>query len=286
VFIIGGLAGLEMLSSVNLKLAKPVVLLVTPVGFDRESNYQNSQYKENNSRSNAIFLAEKNICSQDKTVLISDSKALLKDLESYFEMNISRNAHVIHIGHIVEKCLVKECNKSLLYFGPLRWRKGADILPPLLNEIKENFPEWDLTVATGGGELNEISDQLLKMKDLGVINFVFGPDEQTRHELMNAASVLLIPSRYESFGMVAVEGMAHGSFVLSTNIGGIPEVVGPHGVLCDKVTANSFYEGFVKAADVLNHSLEKRIQRATHSREYFSPERMMIEISVALDIQL
>ncbi|MBK9972972.1 MAG: glycosyltransferase family 4 protein [Acidimicrobiaceae bacterium] len=35
---------------------------------------------------------------------------------------------------------------------------------------------------------------------------------------------MVLPSRYESFGLVVVEAMMHGAAVLSTDIGGIAEV--------------------------------------------------------------
>jgi glycosyltransferase involved in cell wall biosynthesis len=286
VFIVGTLAGLEMMSLDSLKNAKPVVLLVTPGGFDQENDNQVKNFHQIKSRAHTLFLAEKYICNFERAIMISDSWGLLRDLESYFEIQLLNRSHVVHIGHIQDSCSVEESNRSLLYFGPLRWRKGADVLPALLNQIKENFPDWTLTVATSGGELFDVLESLVKMENRGLLNLSIKPNEQTRHDLMRRASVLLIPSRYESFGMVAAEGIAHGAFIISTNIGGIPEVVRSDGVLSDEVTPESFYRAFLKATDESNHTLEKRSQRAVYSRDYFSPHRMMNEISLALNIEV
>lgn len=285
VYVIGTISGLEMMSLDILKNAKPVVLLVTPRGFDRQVEFETKDFQSMSSRSRTIFLAEKNICQLERVIVISDSTGLLKDLELYYDINLSSKVHVVHIGHILEDCQVEESYKSLLYFGPLRWRKGADILPALLQKIKENFPDWSLTVATSGGELTEVSEQLAQMNQLGLVNLTMKPDEQTRHDLMRNATLLLIPSRYESFGMVATEGMAHGVFILSTNIGGISEVVLADGVLSNQVTPEAFFQAFIKASENSNHSLEKRYQRAMDARERFSPDRMMYELEVAMGIK-
>jgi glycosyltransferase involved in cell wall biosynthesis len=45
-------------------------------------------------------------------------------------------------------------------------------------------------------------------------------------ELMRAADVVAIPSRWEGFGLVAVEAMAAGVAVVASAVGGLPEVLG------------------------------------------------------------
>ncbi len=44
-------------------------------------------------------------------------------------------------------------------------------------------------------------------------------------EILNAADIFLIPSQSESFGLAALEAMACGLPVISSNIGGLPELV-------------------------------------------------------------
>jgi N-acetyl-alpha-D-glucosaminyl L-malate synthase BshA len=44
-------------------------------------------------------------------------------------------------------------------------------------------------------------------------------------DLMGCADVMLLPSEFESFGLVALEAMSCEVPVVATNVGGIPEVV-------------------------------------------------------------
>jgi glycosyltransferase involved in cell wall biosynthesis len=49
--------------------------------------------------------------------------------------------------------------------------------------------------------------------------------------LYDLAAVVAVPSRYEGFGLPAVEAMAHGRAVLASGVTALPEVVGDAGVL-------------------------------------------------------
>ena len=58
----------------------------------------------------------------------------------------------------------------------------------------------------------------------------------------NAADVCVVPSYYESFGLVAVEALACGTPVIASRVGGLPKVVkhGENGLLVPERTAAAF----------------------------------------------
>jgi glycosyltransferase involved in cell wall biosynthesis len=67
-------------------------------------------------------------------------------------------------------------------------------------------------------------------RDLGLEDYVDFLGKQDHVErLIPRAHVLLLPSELEAFGLAALEGMACGVPPVSTNAGGVPELI-THGV--------------------------------------------------------
>jgi D-inositol-3-phosphate glycosyltransferase len=78
--------------------------------------------------------------------------------------------------------------------------------------------------------LRGIVDEL----DLGeVVRFVGGVDQSRLPVYYRAADVTVMPSTYESFGLVAVESMACGTPVVASRVGGLATIVrdGENGAL-------------------------------------------------------
>lgn len=116
----------------------------------------------------------------------------------------------------------------LLYFGRLDlFQKGLDTLLRALARLDG----VELRVAGRGKD----AERLLELAaELGVGDRLRleGPvSEARRLELFGGASALVMPSRFEGFGMVAAEAQAAGVPVVASTAGSLPEVVGEAGVL-------------------------------------------------------
>ena len=104
--------------------------------------------------------------------------------------------------------------------------KGVDLAIGALSHLG---PEWALVVFGEGSRRQELEAQVAacglseRVRLLG-----FRPDAR---RFFAAADVVLIPSRQESIGLVAIEAMALGSRLVATAVGGMPETVGPAGLL-------------------------------------------------------
>lgn len=75
----------------------------------------------------------------------------------------------------------------------------------------------------GDGPERQHAEEL--SRSLGIYNDIrfLGKQEQM-DEILSIADLFLLPSSYESFGLAALEAMACGVPVISTNAGGIPEI--------------------------------------------------------------
>lgn len=113
-------------------------------------------------------------------------------------------------------------------------RKGVDILVQAFADIHADVPDAELViVGTSSGELAEILAKLPRpaQRLTGQIHALGPISDQALDLEWQRAGVVVVPSRYESFGLVAVEGMARGKAVVASEGGALAEVVGDGGVV-------------------------------------------------------
>lgn len=153
----------------------------------------------------------------------------------------------------------------LLFVGNLSRRKGVDLLAPIMKELG---PKFELRFTSGLRQSNTIP-MAQNMVPLGRLT------EDT--ELVKAyqqCDALLFPSRFEGFGLAAVEAMACSKPVIAANTSSLPEVVsdGVTGILCPPDDILSFVAACKKLAD--NPETLRRLGQAARRRavELFSEE--------------
>jgi glycosyltransferase involved in cell wall biosynthesis len=114
----------------------------------------------------------------------------------------------------------------ILFFGRLDWfQKGLDTLLDALDLLRREHPGLQLWIA-GRGKDRERVEQ--RANELGVsehLRLLGSVSEVERLRLFAGARVLLMPSRFEGFGMVAAEAMAAGVPIVASAAGALPEVV-------------------------------------------------------------
>ncbi len=117
-------------------------------------------------------------------------------------------------------------DEPLLFFvGRLEWEKGPDLLVQAMPQVLAEFPKAKLLLAGKGSYTEQLAAliQALGVEDrVQLLGFV---SDQTRNEIYAVADVAIFPSRYEPFGIVALEAMAAGVPVVVGDVGGLSEVV-------------------------------------------------------------
>lgn len=114
----------------------------------------------------------------------------------------------------------------LLYFGRLDWfQKGLDTLLQATALLARERPELELRIAGRGKDAARVEETV---RELGIgrhVRMLGAVTEEQRRELFAGARVLMMPSRFEGFGMVAAEAMAAGVPLVAAAAGSLPEVV-------------------------------------------------------------
>ena len=139
-------------------------------------------------------------------------------------------------------------DKILLYVGRIEPLKGLDLLVETAAQMDSQDGVRVMVVGAdvnGDRELDRVK-QLVRERDLeDKIDFVGQVDHKELPLYYNAADVCVVPSYYESFGLVALEAMACGTPVVATRVGGLSTIIqhGRTGYLqswrCPEAFANS-----------------------------------------------
>jgi len=117
-----------------------------------------------------------------------------------------------------------------LYVGRLVKTKGLYTLLRSLYLIKRRgITPW-FKVAGDGPQMDRLRN-LKRRLGLDSVEFLGHVTEEEKWDLYAGCRYLVLPSLFESFGMVLLEAMAFGKPVIATSAGGIPEVVGNGGVV-------------------------------------------------------
>ena len=119
--------------------------------------------------------------------------------------------------------------KTLLFVGRIQPLKGVDLAISTLAELEDKDTRLILIGSSSGMEGPSEQRRITKMvKELGLTNRVLFVEPQPHEKLVNwyrAADVLLMPSRSESFGLVALEAAACGLPVVASEVGGLQTIV-------------------------------------------------------------
>ena len=127
---------------------------------------------------------------------------------------------------------IPDKDKNILFTGRIEPLKGVDTLLKAIALIQRLSPETieNVSVAIIGGDPSseDPDDEMTRLqelrRDLGVmevVTFLGAKDQDDLPEYYAAAEMVVMPSHYESFGMVALEAMAMGTPVVASEVGGL-----------------------------------------------------------------
>ena len=134
---------------------------------------------------------------------------------------------------------IPPCGRVLLFVGRIEPLKGLDVLIEAIRLMRQSdtFREDPFCLAVIGGEADEgrqDSDNLemARIKALtekaglgDLVTFLGKKSQDSLPYYYSAAEAVVVPSQYESFGMVALEAMACGTPVVASQIGGLAYLV-------------------------------------------------------------
>lgn len=125
-----------------------------------------------------------------------------------------------------------EKREGLLFLGRFEYQmKGLDLLVDAFIQISQEFPDIRLKIAGSGPDRTKLA-ALLKSRGLSErVDWLGRLDGSAKWEVLRRASLVLMPSRFETFGLVALEALAVGTPVVAFDIPPLHELAADSGAI-------------------------------------------------------
>jgi glycosyltransferase involved in cell wall biosynthesis len=145
---------------------------------------------------------------------------------------------------------IPQDSEIILFFGSLVEYKGPDILLKAFKLVKNVAPSAKLIFAGRGHLDSQLKEAAKKLKISGDVIFTGFVEDKDKPLYYKAADIFCLPSTTlaESFGIVNLEAMAAGIPIVSSNLGGIPDIVknGENGLLAKPYDIEMVAENLIK----------------------------------------
>jgi len=159
--------------------------------------------------------------SCDKAILLS--KSLQTMVEEH--TGITDKYEVVYNPCLSElkSINLRDRKKEILFAGTLYEGKGYRDLIRAFGRIAHNYSDWSVVLA-GNGEMN-LGKQIAKELNIeNQVKFLGWVAEDEKDKVFKEASIFCLPSYAEGFPMAVLDAFSYGLPVLSTPVGGIPDV--------------------------------------------------------------
>jgi len=168
----------------------------------------------------------------------------------------------------------------MLFVGRLQRHKGPEIAVETAALVAEALPETQLVVVGGpsgkdGRETEATLRRLVADRGLGEqVRFVAPVPHHQLVDWYRAADLLLMPSRSETFGLVAAEAQACGLPVVAARVGGLRDIIedARSGILIDGHDPRRFATAALAILDNPSFRATLSAEAIEHSRRFSWPQ--------------
>ncbi len=137
--------------------------------------------------------------------------------------------------------------RVVLFVGKVEPRKGYMTLLQAAPLVLDKYPDVQFWFA-GHGELEQARDEAERLGIAASVRLLGWTDSETLNSLYQESSVFCLPSYGEGVPMSVLEAMSHGTPVVSTPVGGLPEIIvdGANGLFVNAGDAASVGRGILR----------------------------------------
>lgn len=178
-----------------------------------------------------LHLAWERRCVRHADRIIADSHAMAAVGQKLYARGADEVILHPHMGTIVPP----SAGRDVLFVGRLEARKGVDLL--LAAWAASSARRSGSTLHLVGRDPHGFGQQALQRWGSTGVRCHGWLSEDALRAVRAQCGIQVVPSRFESFGLVVLEAWAHGLAVIANNAGALPEVVGTAGLIADGTAA-------------------------------------------------
>lgn len=185
---------------------------------------------------------------------------------------------------ILNKVIKMDQRLHLMYMGEISNRKGAFDLLKAISDNRDYFQD-KLLLRMGGNEVDGDIKGYIREHGLGdFVSYEGWIAGQKKIDCLNWEDVYILPSYNEGLPIAILEAMAYAHPVISTPVGGIPEVVknGQNGMLVKPGDTQNIAEAIKYYIENLD-SIRKQGEQAYQIAQDFFPEKVFRDLARIYD---
>ena len=188
--------------------------------------------------------------------------------KSFFESELHFK-NVVVVKNVIAEPVINP-NKttcfSLLFLGLLGQNKGIYDLLDCLNEHKSVFSGKLKLFVGGNGEISKVTQIISKYGLNDIVSFEGWVSGDKKIELLNKVDAYILPSYHEGLPISILEAMSYSLPIISTNVGGIPEILknGENGFIMSPGDKDAMYRAILELMN--NEKLRLDMGKASYSK--------------------
>lgn len=237
-YYLSGIAGIE----IKKRFKIPLIMTFHTLGLMKNLVARSEEERESNERieielklvreADLIIATSETDCEYIQYLYDGDPEKI-KVLTPGVNLDLFKPMDKIKAKNSIRASLDK---KMIVFVGRIEPLKGIDVLLYALKILRGTHPELKVCVWIVGGDISHDAEEwppeLKKLSEirelLGIhtsVKFVGRKDPKELPKYYNAADLMVMPSHYESFGITAVEAMACGTPVITTDVTGVSRLI-------------------------------------------------------------
>jgi glycosyltransferase involved in cell wall biosynthesis len=162
---------------------------------------------------------------------------------------------------------------DIVYVGEFRHIKGADLVIDAVARLRAGGKPVTLTLAGDGEETEALKAQIARLELADTVRFI--GHVKPRYGF-SKGRLLVVPSRGDSMPYIVIEAAAAGIPMVAAQVGGIPEIFGPHtGALFGARDVGAMAGAIKAAIDNPASALERAVSLRERIFQHFSQDTMV-----------